>query len=173
MNAAVLHPAQLPLDELLTQCELSTHRRRGPGGQHRNKTESAVVLRHVSSGVEGQACERRSQAENRRVALKRLRVNLALEVRTTALAEAAPSELWRRRCPQGRIVINPDHEEFGALLAEALDVIGDRCGHLHSSAEQLQCTPSQLQKLLRLEPRAWQLVNQWRAKAGLPALEAR
>jgi hypothetical protein len=96
---------------------------------------------------------------------------LALEVRTPALGEIAPTDLWQRRCPQGRIVINPDHEEFAPLLAEALDVIADRQGHLHSSAEQLRCTPSQLQKFLRLESRAWSLVNHWRREHGLRELE--
>lgn len=165
------HPALLPLDELVRQCELVTGRRGGPGGQHRNKTESAVLLRHRPTGIEGQASERRSQAENRHVALKRLRVNLALEVRCPQLGETAPTALWRRRCSQGRIVINPDHADFAALLAEALDVIAERHGHLHSSAEQLGCTPSQLQKFLRAENRAWQLVNRWRKEHGLPALE--
>jgi hypothetical protein len=169
MNA--LHPAQLSTDELLRQCRFSTGRRGGPGGQHRNKTESAVVLTHEPTGVEGQASERRSQAENRRVALKRLRINLALEVRCPSLGESAPSELWKQRCPHERIVISPDHDDFAALLAEALDVIADRHGHVTSSAEHLRCTSSQLQKFLRLEPRAWLLVNRWRKEHGLPALD--
>jgi hypothetical protein len=171
MTSAVLHPVLLPVDELLDQCEFLTARRGGPGGQHRNKTESAVVLKHRPSGIEGQAAERRSQADNRRVALKRLRSNLALEVRSPGLGAVAPTQLWRRRCPQGRIVINPDHDDFASLLAEALDVIAERHGHLPSSAEQLGCTPSQLQKFLRLDPRAWLLVNRWRREHGLAALE--
>jgi len=170
--SVALHPVLLPSDDLLRQCDFATGRRRGPGGQHRNKTESAVVLRHRPTGIESQAAERRSLVDNRRVALKRLRVNLALEVRSTQLAEAAPTELWRKRCPRERIVVNPDHDDFASLLAEALDVIFDRHGHLHSSAEQLNCTPSQLQKLLRLEPRAWLLVNRWRKEHGLSVLEA-
>jgi hypothetical protein len=165
------HPATLPLDELRAACELGTSRRRGPGGQHRNKTESAVTLRHRPTGVEGQAAERRSQADNLRMAMKRLRVNLALEVRCPQQAVAAPSALWRSRCPAGRIVINPEHDDFAAMLAEALDVIADRQGHLKSSAEQLGCTSSQLQKFLQHEPRAWQRVMQWRRDHGLPTLE--
>ena len=97
--------------------------------------------------------------------LKRLRINLALEVRTPALGER-PHGLAAMPPSTGRIVINPDHEEFAPLLAEALDVIADRQGHLHSSAEQLRCTPSQLQKFLHLEPRAWSLVNHWRRQQG-------
>jgi hypothetical protein len=130
-----------------------------------------VILRHTPTGVEGQAAERRSQADNLRVAMKRLRVNLALEVRRPEQGIAAPSALWRTRCPAGRIVVSPEHDDFATLLAEALDVIADRHGHIKSSAEQLGCTSSQLQKFLQLEPRAWQLVMQWRRQHGLPELD--
>lgn len=130
-----------------------------------------MVLEHSPTGVTAQAAERRSQAENLRVALKRLRVNLALEVRCPTQGEAAPSALWRSRCPAGRIVINPDHDDFAALLAEALDVIANRHGHLKSAAEQLGCTSSQLQKFLQHDPRAWQRVMEWRKVHGLPGLE--
>lgn len=166
-----LHPAQLLADDLDRECELTTHRRRGPGGQHRNKTESAVTLRHRPTGVEGQAAERRSQFDNRRVALGRLRLNLALEVRTPELGETAPTELWQSRSRDQQIHVNPDHSDFPSLLAEALDVVALRNGHWTSSAEQLGVTPSQLRKFVQLEPRAWQLVNQWRTATGLPALK--
>jgi hypothetical protein len=165
-----MHPALLDADSLLKECTLGTMRRSGPGGQHRNKTESAVVLTHVPTGVTGQASERRSQADNRNVALRRLRLNLALDVRTPALAERAPTPLWRSRVRNEQIHVNVHHADLPALLAEALDVLADRRGHLHSSAEQLQITPSQLQKLLRLEPRAWELLNTWRRQAGLSPL---
>ena len=49
----------------------------GPGGQHRNKTESAVRLTHPPTGVTVTATERRSQHENREVALERLRERIA------------------------------------------------------------------------------------------------
>ncbi len=49
----------------------------GPGGQHRNKVESGVRLTHLPSGVVVQATERRSQHQNREVALRRLAAALA------------------------------------------------------------------------------------------------
>ena len=48
----------------------------GPGGQHRNKTASAVRLVHPPTGVTVTASERRSQAQNRGAALERLRARL-------------------------------------------------------------------------------------------------
>lgn len=48
----------------------------GPGGQHRNKTETGVRLHHAPSGVIITATERRSQHENREIAFERLRQRL-------------------------------------------------------------------------------------------------
>jgi len=166
-----MHPATVPVEILLRDCETRHERRRGPGGQHRNKTESAVVLRHRPTGIEGQAAERRSQFDNQRNAVKRLRLNLALGVRTQALAEAAPTDMWRSRCHDGRIGINEDHDDFPTMIAEVLDVLNSRNCHLPGSAEQLLCTPSQLVKLLKKEPRAFLWLNEERRKHGLAALD--
>lgn len=171
MSDITVHPATIPNEQLLRDCETRHERRRGPGGQHRNKTESAVVIRHLPTGIEGQAAERRSQFDNHRNAVKRLRVNLALGVRTETRAEVSPSELWRARCHNGRVAINPEHEDFPAILAEAMDVLRSRNGHVAGSAEQLDCTSSQLLKLLKKEPRAFLWLNEERRKHGLPALD--
>uniref|UniRef100_A0A0V0HAY4 Putative ovule protein n=1 Tax=Solanum chacoense TaxID=4108 RepID=A0A0V0HAY4_SOLCH len=66
-------------EELMKQCELSTFKASGPGGQHRNKRESAVRLKHSPTGIIAQAVEDRSQHMNRASALSRLRVLLALK----------------------------------------------------------------------------------------------
>jgi ribosome-associated protein len=61
---------------LLAGCEETFFVGGGPGGQHRNKTASAVRLVHPASGLSVTATERRSQAQNRSVALERLRAAL-------------------------------------------------------------------------------------------------
>lgn len=60
-------------EELLRECEIETFRSSGPGGQHVNKTESAVRLRHVPSGVVVTSRQERSQHRNKAICLRRLR----------------------------------------------------------------------------------------------------
>src|SRR5947209_11927360 len=67
--------------QLLAQCALDTYRASGPGGQKRNKTSSAVRLRHLPTGLIVIAEESRSQHENKAKALKRLCRALFLELR--------------------------------------------------------------------------------------------
>ena len=64
-------------DALLAQCEVHAHRASGPGGQHRNKSETAIRLVHLPSGVTAEGKDERSQTQNRRIALVRLRDKLA------------------------------------------------------------------------------------------------
>src|SRR5438045_1493157 len=80
--------------QLLEQCAVDTYRASGPGGQKRNKTSSAVRIRHLPSGLIVIAEESRSQHENRARALRRLRQALYLRLRGELPAEArAPAAL--------------------------------------------------------------------------------
>lgn len=162
-----VHPAALPSDVLHARCQETRTRRSGPGGQHRNKVETAIVLLDPETGVSAEASERRSQNDNRRVAIFRLRLNLALEHRTKVSADAPPSELWTSRCRNGRISINPSHDDFPTLLAEALDRIVACESDVSTAAEQLHATTSQVIKLLKHEPRAMTLVNRERQQRNM------
>jgi ribosome-associated protein len=63
-------------EQLWKECDVEVFTGPGPGGQHRNKTASAVRLTHRPTGIRVTATERRSQAQNREVALSRLRARL-------------------------------------------------------------------------------------------------
>ncbi|MEM7456670.1 MAG: peptide chain release factor-like protein [Planctomycetota bacterium] len=166
-----MHPARKPIETLLEECEFQRTRRGGPGGQHRNKVSSAIVVTHRPTGVTGQASERRSQHANRTVAIHRLRINLALEARPPGNDGTRPSELWQSRTPGGRVKVNPDHSDFPALLAEALEEIHQLKFDVAASAGNLGVSTSQLIKFLKLEPSAFALVNRKREAAGLGKLK--
>ena len=63
--------------QLLAQCEVQAHRAGGPGGQHRNKAETAVRLVHLPTGVAAEGKDQRSRGQNLSAALERLREKLA------------------------------------------------------------------------------------------------
>jgi ribosome-associated protein len=65
------------LDILQDEVEMETFKCSGPGGQRKNKKETAVRLKHLPSGITVIATEHRSQAKNRELAFQRLREKLA------------------------------------------------------------------------------------------------
>jgi len=166
MPQEFIHPAALPPDELLAQCQVRRQKRSGPGGQHRNKVETAIVLRHVPTGVRAEASERRSQAENLSRGVFRLRVNLALEIRPPRRGDAGPSPLWRSRCGS-RIAISAAHDDFPTLLAEVLDALAAAAYDPKPAAAHFDCTVSQLIRFLKKDPRALPLVNRRRHESGM------
>jgi len=167
-----LHPAALAPEQLLKDCEITFGRNRGPGGQNRNKVETAVTIRHKPTGVEGFASERRSQFENRLNAIKRLRVNLALHIRVPVHpAKHRPSELWQRRRAGEKMSINPNSKDYPGLLAEALDVIVARRFDVAGAAGLLGVTMSQLVKLIRHQKHALATINEGRRDRRLPELK--
>lgn len=171
MSPTYGHPAAFSGARLWAECDVRRLRRSGPGGQHRNKVETAISVQHRPTGVRAEASERRSQAQNRSMALFRLRVNLALDVRVPCRPGYTPSALWQSRCGGGGLTVSPTHDDFPALLAEALDVIAAHHGDPKPSAATLGCTPSQIVRLLKLDSRALLLVNRWRAELMMHALQ--
>jgi hypothetical protein len=164
------HPASLGDDELLAACEVRFTRRSGPGGQHRNKVETAVILHHLPSGLSAEAHEQRSQAENRRMALFRLRLRLALELRTQP-TDSSPSALWQARRQGMRISVATEHRDFPSLIAEALDALALHAYVPKAAADQLGISASQLIRLLRQYPPALAALNTQRQTLGKPPLK--
>jgi hypothetical protein len=101
--------------------------------------------------------------------VRRLRVRLALEVRSPNVACGA-SSIWASRTKGGRLAISLAHDDFPALLAEALDAVAAYGYDVSRAANQLEVSMSQLIRFLQQEPMAWVHVNDSRRQLGLRPL---
>lgn len=152
----------LALDDkaLLTQCEVHTYKSSGPGGQHRNKVSSAVRLMHKPTRISAHGDDSRSQHENKRLALSRLRINLATHVRTP-VDTAAPLPDIVAQCifkPRGRgedapqrLEIGPKDFRFWQIGAYLLDLLDACQGRLSDAAAIVGITTGNFSSLLESE----------------------
>jgi protein subunit release factor B len=110
---------QRDLERLARECEFTFYRASGPGGQHRNKVESAVRVVHRPTGLRAQASERRSQSQNRQEALRRLAEKIAarrrrrrrrIPTRKTAAVREREKDEKRRRSEKKRARRRPSDE---------------------------------------------------------------
>jgi hypothetical protein len=164
----------LELDDrtLLEQCAVDVYRASGPGGQKRNKTESAVRLRHQPTGISAKADESRSQHENKARALKRLRRAIALQVRRSVNVDGyAPSELLAGCISRsGKLCVGRRDGRYNGAVWEILDVLHATGVQLSTTAGLLGVSTANLSGFLRDEPSVWRRVNEMRTAAGLKAL---
>ncbi|KRG64473.1 peptide chain release factor 1 [Stenotrophomonas humi] len=138
----VINPADLRVD---------TYRSSGAGGQHVNKTESAIRITHMPSGVVVECQTERSQHANRDKAMKRLKAQLLDAERNKQAAAQAESRrlqvgsgdrsqrIRTYSFPQGRIT---DHRVEGLTLYDLpniiegdLDALVSRLQHEHQVDE--------------------------------------
>jgi len=155
-------------ERLLAQCEVDTYRASGPGGQKRNKTSSAVRLRHPPSGLIVIAEESRSQHENRARALKRLRQALYLKLREQLLPGAVVSHPDYRaaRGADGRLDLGRKDPRFWPAAGVVLDVLAAVEARVSEAAAALGISTANLIAFLQVEPKVWEHANYLRARFG-------
>jgi len=153
-------------DALIAQCEVDRYRASGPGGQHRNKTESAVRLRHELTGVSAIGEDSRSQSENKLHAVRRLRAAIALEVREpVALETYAPSPRLAAFVAAGTAPLGAKTRLTGpywAAIAELLDLIVANNLEIGTSAQRLGISTGALSKLLLHDEAVGRAINDLR-----------
>jgi hypothetical protein len=159
--------------QLLAQCAVDTYRASGPGGQKRNKTSSAVRLRHPPSGLLVIAEESRSQHENRARALKRLRQALYLKLREELPPEARTPEAvalrdgyGAARDPDGRLDLGRKDPRFWPAVGVALDVLQAVEARVGEAAALLGVSTGNLIDFLNADPKVWEQANGLRTRFG-------
>jgi hypothetical protein len=164
----------LDLDDrrLLEQCEVHTYRASGPGGQHRNKTDSAVRLHHGPTGLIVTATESRSQHENKARAVKRLRQAIALETRRPVDRTAFHRPAWYDDVlrPHGRLELSPKSPAFLHVVRLILDVLDACNGSVADTAAMLSITTGNLVHFIQADAKLWEYANRLRERHGCKPL---
>jgi hypothetical protein len=154
----------LAMDERALQacCQVHLYRSSGPGGQHRNKVSSAVRLHHRPTGVTATADDSRSQHDNRRMALRRLRMNLACQCRQALAPGGVQVPRIVRDCifvPRGpgqpsglhKLQVGPRDWRFWPVAAFLLDLLEATRGRLADASAALGISTTNLANVLQSE----------------------
>ena len=159
--------------QLLSQCEVDTYRASGPGGQKRNKTSSAVRIRHPPSGLIVIAEESRSQHDNRAKALQRLKQAFFLKIRmelsaTDLAAEALADRDGFRgaRDLNGRLHLGKKDARFWPAVGVVLDVLQAQQARVSDAAKTLGLSTANVLAFLQTSPKVWEQVNILRTRFG-------
>ncbi len=167
-------PDWLSLDDrrLLAQCEVHTYRASGPGGQKRNKTDSAVRLHHGPTGLVVVGTESRSQHENKARALKRLRQAIALEVRRPVDRTAFRRPAWFDDIlgAKQRLDLSPKSPAYWHAVRLVMDVLDACNGSVADSAGLLGLTTANLVHFIEGDVKMWEQANRIREKHGCKPL---
>jgi hypothetical protein len=144
--------------QLLKECIFTEFQSSGPGGQKRNRKYSSVRLSHKPSGIEVTAVETRSQNSNKKIALKKLRCLIAMNIRSAKLPQLETLKISLR------------NSQYPCLLALIFDTLHNVQFSVRDAGEALGISTGQLIKLLLRDNDAWQKINTERQKRNMSIL---
>jgi hypothetical protein len=162
--------AQASDAELLLSCDVQTYRASGPGGQNRNKVETAVRLRHRPSGITVTATESRSQAENKARAIRRMRTALALRVRHPIEGDAVPAAIAAIIGKDGRLSVGRRDQRYLPAASQILDLLLANEGSVRETAGAAGVTSANLSGFLTGDDDVMAEANRIRAQLKLKPL---
>lgn len=140
----------------------------GPGGQHVNRTASAVRLTHLPTGVVVQCQDHRERLRNRVDAIRHLRLALALAIRGVGDPQ------WLAPYRSGRhLRAGANAQDYHLLVGCTLDALARCAGRLAEAAADVQLSTSQLVKLWCADKAVRTAANAIRQAHGHGPVQAR
>jgi len=161
-------PWQLPDEKLLATCRVEAYISSGPGGQKKNKSNVAIRITHVPSGIFATATESRSQRENKIHAIRRLRHKLAMEMRGEIDPLSFTPPAWLSEY-EG-LHMSPKNPKYPQLIALVLDVLKAMQWSIGRAAALLGVTTSALTRFFHDDSALWAHVNHTRTQLGMKPL---
>ena len=153
-------------EALLALCQRRRSAGSGPGGQHANKTATAVTLTHNASGIVAQSSVHRDGRRNQQVALARLRLRLALAQR----GGGDPMWLQPFRAAAGRLKVSAHNPQFHLVIGYCIDVLAEHDYQISAAAVALACSSSQLIKVFAVDKEVWAWLQTTLQQHGHPSL---
>lgn len=162
---------------LLAQCEIHIYKASGPGGQHRNKVSSAIRLHHKPSGITATANDSRSQHDNKKLAIKRMRMNLAVRLRGDYCFGSQQIPAVLRECifvPKKsnsqaghKLELGRKDFRFWTVAAILLDMLTSAGGQLSQVTAELGISTGNLTKFFKIDRHLIEAVQNIRKKFNL------